>query len=189
MAAGGRAVFEVAPQGVAGESPAEASIRELDWMTKLAAEIERPVSFAMIQTPGAPDLWRDQLERARQGGRERHRGLRADRGTAVRDVVRLPGLPRVHPPADIPRAEGGTAIARNWRDAWPIRRCARRSWPTRSSARPDGAVRRDVRADPAQRRQASTQSAIRPTTSRRPIRRSPSSQSDAARIRWPRCTT
>ena len=59
MAAGGRAVFEVAPQGVAGESPAEASMRELDWMTRLAAEIERPVSFAMIQTPGAPDLWRD----------------------------------------------------------------------------------------------------------------------------------
>src|SRR3981189_3674179 len=42
MAAGGRAVFEVAPQGVAGESPAEASMRELDWMTKLAGEIGRP---------------------------------------------------------------------------------------------------------------------------------------------------
>jgi N-acyl-D-amino-acid deacylase len=64
MAAGGRAVFEVAPQGVAGESPAEASIRELDWMTRLAAEIERPVSFAMIQTPGAPDLWQELLDRA-----------------------------------------------------------------------------------------------------------------------------
>jgi N-acyl-D-amino-acid deacylase len=64
MAAGGRAVFEVAPQGAAGESPAEASMRELDWMIKLAAEIERPVSFAMVQAAGVPDLWREQLDRA-----------------------------------------------------------------------------------------------------------------------------
>src|SRR5436190_14239928 len=64
MAAGGRAVFEVAPQGVAGESPAEASISELDWMTRLAAEIERPVSFAMVQASGVPDLWKEQLDRA-----------------------------------------------------------------------------------------------------------------------------
>ena len=34
-------------------------MRELDWMAKLAAEIERPVSFAMIQSPDIPDLWRD----------------------------------------------------------------------------------------------------------------------------------
>jgi len=64
MAAGGRAVFEVAPQGTAGETPAEATMRELDWMTRLSAEIDRPVSFTMIQASAAPDLWRDQLERA-----------------------------------------------------------------------------------------------------------------------------
>lgn len=74
MAAGGRAVFEVSPQGTAGESPAEATMRELDWMTALAAEIERPVSFTMIQTGGAPDLWRRQLERA---------GAALDRGVEV----------------------------------------------------------------------------------------------------------
>ena len=82
MAAGGRAVFEVAPQGVAGESPAEASIRELEWMTKLAAEIERPVSFAMIQTPGAPDLWREMLDRA---GKALENGIDCD-GRAPADA-------------------------------------------------------------------------------------------------------
>ena len=54
MAAGGRAVFEVAPEGIAGESPADVCMRELDWMTRLAAEIERPVSFGMIQSTGLP---------------------------------------------------------------------------------------------------------------------------------------
>ena len=54
MAAGGRAVFEVAPQGTAGESPAEATMRELDWMAKLSAEIERPISFTMIQASHCP---------------------------------------------------------------------------------------------------------------------------------------
>jgi len=64
MAAGGRAVFEVAPQGTAGESPAEACMREIDWMTKLSDDIDRPVSFTLIQASHAPDLWRQQLERA-----------------------------------------------------------------------------------------------------------------------------
>jgi N-acyl-D-aspartate/D-glutamate deacylase len=64
MAAGGRAVFEVAPQGTAGESPAEATMREMEWMAKLSADIERPVSFTMIQASHMPDLWRDQLDRA-----------------------------------------------------------------------------------------------------------------------------
>lgn len=63
MAAGGQAVFEVAPDGTAGEN-IEAPMRELDWMVRLAAEIDRPLSFAMVQTQTAPDLWRTQLETA-----------------------------------------------------------------------------------------------------------------------------
>jgi len=61
MAAGGRAVFELAPEGVAGEDIL-APKRELAWMERLAAEIDRPVSFALIQIDAAPDLWREQLE-------------------------------------------------------------------------------------------------------------------------------
>ena len=61
MAAGGRAVFELAPEGVAGEDIL-APKRELAWMQRLAAEIDRPISFALIQIDPAPDLWREQLE-------------------------------------------------------------------------------------------------------------------------------
>jgi N-acyl-D-aspartate/D-glutamate deacylase len=61
MAAGGRAVFELAPEGAAGEDIV-APKRELEWMKRLAGEIDRPVSFALIQVDAAPDLWREQLE-------------------------------------------------------------------------------------------------------------------------------
>jgi N-acyl-D-aspartate/D-glutamate deacylase len=63
MAAGGQAVFELAPAGAVGEDDA-AAMRELDWMRRLAAETQRPVSFTMVQTQSAPDLWRKQLELA-----------------------------------------------------------------------------------------------------------------------------
>jgi N-acyl-D-amino-acid deacylase len=63
MAAGGQAVFELAPAGAVGEDD-EAAMRELDWMRRLAAETQRPVSFTMIQTQSAPDLWRKQLDLA-----------------------------------------------------------------------------------------------------------------------------
>ncbi|MGE2714472.1 N-acyl-D-amino-acid deacylase family protein [Mycolicibacterium litorale] len=61
MAAGGRAVFELAPQGAAGEDIV-APKRELEWMRRLGAEIERPLSFALIQVDADPNLWREQLE-------------------------------------------------------------------------------------------------------------------------------
>jgi N-acyl-D-amino-acid deacylase len=61
MAAGGQAVFELAPQGVAGEDII-APKKELDWMERLGAEIDRPISFGMIQVDAAPDLWREQLD-------------------------------------------------------------------------------------------------------------------------------
>jgi len=61
MAAGGRAVFELAPEGSAGEDIV-APKRELEWMKRLAGEIDRPVSFALIQVDAAPRLWREQLE-------------------------------------------------------------------------------------------------------------------------------
>ena len=93
MAAGGRAVFEVSPQGTAGESPAEATMRELDWMTKLAGEIERPVSFTMIQTGGAPDLWRWQLERA---GKALENGIEVYAQFAARPFGMLFGFSGYH---------------------------------------------------------------------------------------------
>ncbi|WP_199256079.1 N-acyl-D-amino-acid deacylase family protein [Mycolicibacterium mengxianglii] len=92
MAAGGQAVFEVAPQGTAGEDN-EASMRELDWMTRLAAEIDRPVSFAMVQNSGAPDLWRRQLDCA---GAALERGVQIYAQFAVRPFGMLFGFPGYH---------------------------------------------------------------------------------------------
>jgi N-acyl-D-amino-acid deacylase len=60
MAAGGHAVFELAPEGIAGEDIL-APKRELAWMERLAGEIDRPVSFALVQIDAAPQLWREQL--------------------------------------------------------------------------------------------------------------------------------
>ena len=61
MAAGGQAVFELAPQGVAGEDII-APKKELEWMQRLGADIDRPISFGLIQVDAAPELWREQMD-------------------------------------------------------------------------------------------------------------------------------
>lgn len=61
MAAGGQAVFELAPQGAAGEDIIGPK-KELDWMRRLSGEIDRPVSFALIQVDADPKLWREMLD-------------------------------------------------------------------------------------------------------------------------------
>ncbi|VBA45439.1 N-acyl-D-amino-acid deacylase family protein [Mycobacterium attenuatum] len=74
MAAGGQAVFELAPQGAAGEDIVGPK-RELDWMRRLSGEIDRPVSFALIQVDADPNLWREQLDlsaAAHQAGSRLH---------------------------------------------------------------------------------------------------------------------
>ena len=93
MAAGGQAVFEVAPQGTAGESPAEACMREMEWMAKLSDEIARPVSFTLIQASHAPDLWRQQLERAEKA---HENGIELYAQFAARPFGMLLGFPGYH---------------------------------------------------------------------------------------------
>ncbi|GCD98959.1 N-acyl-D-amino-acid deacylase family protein [Embleya hyalina] len=58
MAAGGRAVFELAPTGSSGEDIVKPA-SEVAWMRRLAAEIGMPVSFALLQVNAAPGLWRE----------------------------------------------------------------------------------------------------------------------------------
>lgn len=93
MAAGGRAVFEVAPQGTAGESPAEACMREMEWMAKLSDDIARPVSFTLIQASHAPDLWRRQLDRAEKA---QENGIELYAQFAARPFGMLLGFPGYH---------------------------------------------------------------------------------------------
>jgi N-acyl-D-aspartate/D-glutamate deacylase len=57
----GTGVFEVAGAGAAGEDIA-APMKEIDWMRRLSAHIDRPVTFAMVQVDPAPELWRELLE-------------------------------------------------------------------------------------------------------------------------------
>jgi N-acyl-D-aspartate/D-glutamate deacylase len=57
----GTGVFELAPLGSAGEM-LEDVMQEVDWMRRLSAAIDRPVSYALLQADGDPELWRKQLE-------------------------------------------------------------------------------------------------------------------------------
>jgi N-acyl-D-aspartate/D-glutamate deacylase len=59
----GTGIYEVAPAGVTGDD-ANAPELEIAWMRKLSAEIERPVSFAMVQFDSDPEAWRDALDRS-----------------------------------------------------------------------------------------------------------------------------
>ena len=61
MAAGGSAVFELAPMGAGGEDII-APKKELDWMCRLAETIGMPVSYTLLQVDAAPDLWREQMQ-------------------------------------------------------------------------------------------------------------------------------
>src|ERR1700738_2892214 len=61
MAAGGGAVFELAPTGTAGEDAAGPK-REIEGMARLAGETEMPVSCALVQFAAAPTLWREQMD-------------------------------------------------------------------------------------------------------------------------------
>ncbi len=57
----GTGIFELAPQGAAGEDVV-GPIQEVDWMRRLSAEIGRPVTFALIQVDAAPGLWKELMD-------------------------------------------------------------------------------------------------------------------------------
>ena len=65
LAQTGRGVFELAPMGTGGEAsgdPPDAHLTEIDWMVRLAAHTNRPVTFLVMQSHVAPDRWRHQIE-------------------------------------------------------------------------------------------------------------------------------
>jgi N-acyl-D-aspartate/D-glutamate deacylase len=53
----GAGLFELAPAGVVGEDLSAAG-REVAWMRKLSAEIQRPVTFALVEHDVDPEQWR-----------------------------------------------------------------------------------------------------------------------------------
>jgi N-acyl-D-aspartate/D-glutamate deacylase len=70
----GLGVFELAGAGAAGDAGGDGpddALKEIDWMRRLAAEINRPVSFAMLAFDSRPDQWRELLaicERTQRDG-------------------------------------------------------------------------------------------------------------------------
>ena len=66
---GGGGVFELAPAGSAGEDVVKPR-SEVEWMRRLSAEIGQPVTFALLQVPAAPDLWRELMDVSLQAASE-----------------------------------------------------------------------------------------------------------------------
>jgi N-acyl-D-amino-acid deacylase len=60
LAEAGTGVFELAPVGSAGELLLDA-VKEVDWMRRLSAKIDRPVTYVLLQVDDEPELWRSQL--------------------------------------------------------------------------------------------------------------------------------
>lgn len=98
VARAGRGVFEVAPAGVAGADHVSPDT-EVEWMCRLAAEANCPVTFLMLQTDNVPDDWRKHLELI---ARAQDDGHRITAQVAGRPFGVLMGLSARHRFADCP---------------------------------------------------------------------------------------
>ena len=108
LADAGAGVFELAPAGVMGEDLAAAD-REMDWIRRLAGEIDRPVTFALIQHDQDPDQWKRLLDLSLEAYEQ---GLPVRPQVAGRPLGLLLGLQTFHPlprPADLPDPRGAAA--------------------------------------------------------------------------------
>ncbi len=107
----GAGVFELAPAGADGQDLVNAK-REVEWMKKLSAEIERPVTFAMLQNetePGALARDHDGVDRGGGAGRA---ALSPDRGAALRPDDRPADPPRLRAPSHLRAPARGDGLAR-----------------------------------------------------------------------------
>ncbi|MFN8028306.1 MAG: amidohydrolase family protein [Acidimicrobiia bacterium] len=89
----GAGLFELAPAGVMGED-LSAPEREVAWMRRLSASINRPISFGLSQHNLDPDQWRDVLRLAQEATAD-GAVLRAQ--VAGRPLNMLIGLQTFHP--------------------------------------------------------------------------------------------
>jgi len=98
LAAVGTGVFELAPAGVMGEDLAGPA-REMGWMTRLAEETGRSVSFSLVQHDLDPDQWKAMLDLV---GAANERGLPIRPQVAGRPIGLLLGLQTFHALRDRP---------------------------------------------------------------------------------------
>ena len=90
---GGGGVFELAPAGIAGDDVISGE-KEVAWMRRLAAEIQMPVTFAMLQTRQEPDEWKRLLAASLQAAEE---GAPLHPQVAARPFGLLIGFQTHHP--------------------------------------------------------------------------------------------
>jgi N-acyl-D-amino-acid deacylase len=81
MEAGG-GLFEAVPSGETGDDPG-LILGEIELLAEVSKRTGAPVSFLMVQSTGAPDLWRDQLETVRKAN--------ADGARLIPQVAARPG--------------------------------------------------------------------------------------------------
>ena len=157
-------VFELAPAGVMGEDLAAAD-REMDWMRRLAGEIDRPVTFAMIQHDLDPDQWKRMLDLALEVY-DRGVPIRpAGRGPPARAAARPADVPPAARPPELPGDRRASRSTRRWRAcAIPTVRAAilagvpatrRRHGVHRARPRPHVPARRPARLRARRRTRAS----------------------------------
>jgi N-acyl-D-amino-acid deacylase len=65
MVDAGGGLFEVVPMGETGDDAAM-TLGEIEMMAEVSKATGSPVSFLVVQSMGAPDLWRDQLDAVRK---------------------------------------------------------------------------------------------------------------------------
>ena len=154
----GRSVLEVAPAGIQGEDMA-APARELDWMRRVAEEIERPVTFGCVQHDITPDDWHRLLDAGAPGRPHRHPAAPAGDRPPGRPRPRAADPPPTVPPPDLHRATPRLPL--DERVAPPPRPRRPRSHPERDAPRWRSPT------TTAWASTASSCSVTRPTTSRR----------------------
>ncbi|MEZ7981676.1 MAG: amidohydrolase family protein [Myxococcota bacterium] len=90
----GEGIVELAPAGIQGEDMS-APDKEMDWMRRLSAEIQRPVSFALVQHDVAPKDWKRLLDLCDEAGEKDGADLRPQ--VSARPNTLLIGHQSFHP--------------------------------------------------------------------------------------------
>lgn len=125
----GTGVFELAAAGALGEDLA-APEKEVAWMRRLAAEVDRPVTFALNQNNADPNQWERLLGLTAAAAAD---GVAVRPQVTARTVSILLGFQTFHPFAFTPVwGQSGLGLL-PWRSRWPgsvaTCRCASGSSP------------------------------------------------------------